>query len=684
MSLRHIQLISSLNTSEHSLVDDFFVPLLSRSVKYDRAVGFFSSAWLRENSKGMLNFARNGGRARWITSPILSEQDWHAMQRGVIARGDYLDPLFMKSLDEIEEELESDVLNALAWMVADGVIDFKLAIPHSKLDGGDFHTKMGVFVDTEGNEVGFTGSYNDSIQGLRNYESINVYWDWEQAHRGYVGAVKRDFDRLWNNRDPNVEVFDLPRAARERILRLRSTGRPGKSDTIGKEEPGVGQLSRNSGAFSLRDYQETAIEAWFNNGCRGLLEMATGTGKTITALAAVRRRLDEGSRRIVVIACPFSHLVDQWADEATRFGFDPLVVGSSFPGWEQKLASELRRYSKERIEYLVVITTIGSLILERFNEALSPFYSEVLFVADEAHNLGAGQARDWLKESIPDRLALSATPLRQFDDAGNAALSNYFGGPVFTLNLSEAIGRYLTEYEYYPTPVELTDDEFEEYCNLSRMLSRFARGSEDHLPEAAKRIAIKRARLLNNSIAKVEWVGNHIRERGAYKHVLFYAGDKIFDPLLELLGYKKDLKIHEFTGRQTVGERRSLLARFEAGDLQALVAMKCLDEGVDVPPTRTAYFLASSGNPREFIQRRGRVLRKSPGKTHAVLHDLISVPPSAFLQVAPGHADFAAVRSAVRREYRRIKEFAALARNGYHALQPFFELADHFELLGEE
>ncbi|MGA9351086.1 MAG: DEAD/DEAH box helicase family protein, partial [Anaerolineae bacterium] len=357
--------------------------------------------------------------------------------------------------------------------------------------------------------------------------------------------------------------------------------------------------------IALRDYQTQAIDSWFAAGCRGLFEMATGTGKTITALAAAVRLFNEQKRLVLVVSCPFKHLVEQWAGEAEQFGFRPIRVAESRAKWEPEVTRQLQVFRRGRSKLVTIITTNASLRREVLPEVLDEFWPEAMLIADEAHNVGAPQMLAALPAQAPWRLGLSATPIRHYDEYGTEAILDYFGEVVFEFGLADAIGTYLTPYYYYPIPVEMTEDEFAEFCVLTQKMQRYIRDPDEPLPEVVKRLAIKRARVMNNSTSKLEWLRGNIEEYAELRHTLFYVGDKLFNQVKELLGVEKRIRIHEFTQRQNNMERQQILERFSEGDLQALVAMKCLDEGVDVPPTRIAYFLASSGNPREFVQRRG-------------------------------------------------------------------------------
>lgn len=269
-----------------------------------------------------------------------------------------------RNIKNLAQALQADTLSAMAWMVADGILDFKLALPMNKLTGGDFHDKFGIFTDAAGNQLSFNGSYNESIQGTRNYESIKLFRGWEPAFAPFVQADVQRFERLWHNQDPNVQVYDLPASAREQIVQLRQGERP-------YPEPEWVELRRLREAsasytaphpylpekVSLRDYQEQAIHAWFEHACQGLFEMATGTGKTITALGAATRLFEQEQRLAVIITVPYQHLVDQWQAEAASFGFRPILAYQSKASWLDDLNHEILDYNGGYRNFISVITT---------------------------------------------------------------------------------------------------------------------------------------------------------------------------------------------------------------------------------------------------------------------------------------------------------------------------------------
>lgn len=514
MNLPQIALPPFLDTSSNDIIKDFFNPALGASVRYDRGVGFFSAAWLRLASSGMAEFAANNGLARWVTSPILSESDWEALQEGSAARLDETLKMAMEvNLHNLRTSMEKHTLSALAWMVADGILDFKLALPRNKLEQGEFHDKFGIFTDLEGNQVSFNGSYNDSIQGTRNYESIKIFSSWHPVLALLVNADNERFERLWSNKDPNVQVYDLPEAARAGILKLRVDDRP-------YPEPNFEQLRLRLDEKSstpeygvikpqlppdleTRPYQIEAIDSWFNNDCRGLFEMATGTGKTKTALSASVRLYEREKRLAVIITVPYQHLVDQWNKESQQFGYRPILAYQSKSSWFDLLNSMVMDFSSGYRECLTVITTHTTFISPDFQATIARLNGPSLIIADEAHHLGAERSRQNYPQQIPFRLALSATPDRWFDDEGTAALRGYFGETVFSFTLEQAIGVSLTEYYYYPHIVQLTDEELETYQELSVKIAQLAGRDDERAQESLKLLLIRRAELLNKAANKI-------------------------------------------------------------------------------------------------------------------------------------------------------------------------------------
>jgi superfamily II DNA or RNA helicase len=678
MSLRDAFPARTIDTSSHDIVRDFFMPMLQNAMRYDRGVGYFSSGWLQENAKGMVEFAGKGGRARWITSPNLSESDWESLRKGEQARRDeMLRETLGQNIDDLEQSLNQDTLSALAWMVADGILDFRLALPHEKLDRGEFHDKFGIFEDAEDNRVSFNGSYNDSKQGLRNFESISVFCSWDLTNE-FVRNHDEKFQRLWENEDPNVQTYGLPNAAREKILKLRSSSRPYERDgnrTSSYEYPGENPSGtvedsdisdpRIPGHIELRDYQREAVENWFGDDCRGIFEMATGTGKTITALAGATRLWDREGEALIIVACPFTHLATQWEEEIEPFQFNSTLAFGTSSTWTDRLARKLHGLSSGYIDNLVVLTTHDTLKNPKFYELIEGAEYDPLLIVDEVHDAGSPQRKKGLRPSYRYRLGLSATPERWFDEEGTKWLFDYFEDTVFEFSLAQAIPRFLTPYEYIPSFVELQGDELTAYKEETRKIARKAHATDDlESDETLQLYLILRKRIIKNAQAKYDQLEGILDDLDSHDHTLIYCSPQQIDEVQERLN-RRGIIQSRFTGEETTEERKELLRSFDKGTHEMLVAMKCLDQGVDVPATRRAVLMASSGNPKQFIQRRGRVLRKAEGKEKAIIHDIIVVPS------LEGSLDDEArklERKILLKELQRYYEFADTALNRQAAL----------------
>ena len=446
--------------------------------------------------------------------------------------------------------------------------------------------------------------------------------------------------------------------------------------------------------LTLRPYQQQAIANWFANQGRGTLKMATGSGKTITALALAaelyrKSAAQEQPLRGLLILCPYRHLVTQWAESARSFGLRPILAFEAAQRWQGELQSQLLAVHGGRQAFVTVISTNATLIRDSLQSQLQFFPQPSLIVGDEAHNLGAVRLEASLPPAIRLRLALSATPERYFDELGTERLFEYFGpvlAPEFTLKDAVMAGA-LVPYLYHPILVELTAAETEQYAELTRQIGR-AIGISENIKENERLTALlmQRARLVGAAENKLKALKTLMQQRLQTRHTLFYCGDGSVEDrvsetslrqlaavaaLLQSLNYRAET----YTAETSLAEREDLRYRFAEGVLPGLVAIRCLDEGVDIPAIQTAVILASSSNPRQFIQRRGRILRPSPGKTRAELFDLIVVPPDL------GPKFWAVEQRLLRQELKRFVEFADLALNSGTARQILLPLQEKYRLL---
>jgi len=447
--------------------------------------------------------------------------------------------------------------------------------------------------------------------------------------------------------------------------------------------------------LTLRPYQQQAIANWFANHGRGTLKMATGSGKTITALAIAaelyRKSVQHGQPlQGLLIVCPYRHLVTQWAAEARRFGLQPVLAFEAVQSWQGELQSQLLSVLSGNQSFVTVITTNATLIRDSLQSQLQFFPKRSLIIGDEAHNLGATRLEASLPQQITLRLALSATPERYFDQRGTERLLHYFGAvlePEFTLKAAIA-AKALVPYLYYPVLVELTEPETERYEELTSRIGRvMGRATDLDDNEILTALLMQRARLVGAAANKLDALRQIMANRLQTSHTLFYCGDgsvedqvsadsiRQLEAASNLLQNELGYRVKTYTAETSLEEREELRYQFTAGIVQGLVAIRCLDEGVDIPAIQTAVILASSSNPRQFVQRRGRILRPSPGKERAELFDLIVVPPVL------GREAWNIERNLLRKELKRFVEFADLAVNSGQARKILLPLQEKYQLL---
>lgn len=681
--LRELNLKAVYDSSECDLVSDLIVPLLQNSVKYDRGVGYFTSGWLQIASAGLNTFADEGGIAHIIMSPIISVKDWAAMEKGEKAQND---PILLKQLilatQDLGKALKEDTLNAFAWLIADEVLHIKFAIPTGKLEGGDFHDKFAVFRDAEGNRVAIHGSFNDSIHGSLNGESFSVFKSWESAQLEYVDNHNRRFDLLWNNQNKMFNVFTIPQAVKDKIITYRKYERPYKQPNTSIE------IMRDSHSIVLRDYQLDAVNNWKESNCSGIFEMATGTGKTITSLTCADMILKEKGSLALVVVVPFLHLIEQWNRELKKYGFAPVLCSSQHSNWENDLQLIIQDYNPGFRKIISCIVTHSTASLEKFQNIVGNITKGTrMSIFDEVHALGAPLLRRALLMDCEYKIGLSATPQRWYDDQGTELLLKYFGGVCYTFPLEKAIGPYLVPYRYIPHIVEMSENEYYEYCQLSTTIAKLFHSDKDlENNTGLQSLLRKRRSLINNAEAKKclfltvldSLLQEYKKSMLKLSHTLFYCPVGEHKNILKLVA-DKGIASREFV--HTVGnvERQEVLGQFARGDIDALVAIKCLDEGVDIPATKLAFILASTTNPREFIQRRGRILRKHEGKSEAIIHDFIVVPPLSKSEIASDIDEYKI--DILKREMPRFAEFSSAAKNEYEAKKTIKDILIKFDVM---
>ncbi|SDU48264.1 DEAD/DEAH box helicase family protein [Jiangella alkaliphila] len=702
--LRSLDLIDRYRSDKEDVVASFFVPAFTVATSYGRAVGYFTSTSLALYARGIEAFAERGGSMRLIASPHLNEDDIVDIERGYDLR-QVIERATIRELEQESRETVLDGLGMVGRLIAEGRLDIKLAFVEHEGRVGIYHEKIGVFRDEDGDLVGFTGSSNETYGGLMaNFESVEIYRGWVAGDGARALRLEADFQALWSNQTPKLSIECFPDLARDRLVKLGAERPyrplPGRDDALTPAPVVLSEPSRLTipGWLEVRDYQRRAIESWLRHQGRGILKMATGTGKTKTAMIAAAQLANVLRQReqpmVVLILAPLQHLVDQWITEVEGFGVRPVAVYESSQKWQPVVEEQLVEARLGQRPVVAIVATNTSFAGEKFQSVLSRITQPLLIIADEAHNLGSSRYRASLPPNATYRLALSATPERWFDDEGTDALIDYFGPIVFELGLGDAIRiGALTRYLYVPRLVELNDDETNLYVALTAQIAtRIAAGDELGNADPTSPLGFllrQRAGVLGHAEGKFAALRGDLSVRSDSWFQLIYCaeGNRPTEPgepsgpnqlrdVMDLVGNQLHLSAHSYISETPRAERKVLLRRFGTGnDLRVLVAMRCLDEGVDIPDARTGYLLASSSNPRQFIQRRGRLLRRAEGKERAEILDYVAVPPSG----AP--INFDVERALLTRELQRTNEFGKLAENYETTLDALRPLKERYQLM---
>ena len=462
--------------------------------------------------------------------------------------------------------------------------------------------------------------------------------------------------------------------------------------------------------FKLHEYQQEAIDKWINKGYRGIFDMATGTGKTYTGLGALTALSENlGHKLAAIIVCPYQHLVEQWVEDIEKFNIMPIIGYSSSlqKDWKKRLENAVRdqKLKVKGKEFFCFICTNATFSTDFVQKQLLKIRSDTLLMVDEAHNFGAPYLSCLLYEFYTYRLGLSATIERHEDEEGTAKLFSFFGEKCIEYTLERAIAeKKLTPYKYYPIVVTLDRDELEIYDNLSYEIAKCIikdKYGKVKLSERGKRLALQRARIVAGAREKLSALEKAILPYKNDKHILVYCGAtkglqqnqdctdvddedmRQIDEVTDLLGNKLHMEVSQFTSKEDVDEREILKREFSLGDtLKVLIAIKCLDEGVNIPMIKTAFILASTTNPKEYIQRRGRVLRLAKGKDYAEIYDFITLPYAIDEVSSLTEQQVKRNLTLVRNEVARAEEFSRLAVNMVESVSLIDKIKDAYLING--
>lgn len=655
---------------------DFYNLVLPNTKIYKRAVGFFSSTSFIQISYGLLQMAKNQGRMLLVTSPRLSEDDITAIEQGYKKK----EEVYLASLKRemylprtIEEE---NRLNVLANLIADGFLDVKLAVTDNPRNSM-YHEKLGIFEDYEGNHIVIAGSNNESETAINvNFESFDVFCSWKESDKERVNIRQQDFSSLWNNNEDKLKIIDFPDFPKEFIQKYRTA----PIDYATVEEPIYDEWKNTSTFFDFpenirpREHQIHAIRQFVANNFQCLYAMATGTGKTLTSLFSANELAANIKLLNLLIIVPLKDLVDQWEEDIKKYFLGNVIAIRSGLDWKDKLEDlNLLNLLRKKEEKNIFITTYDSFAR---NDALilnSLSSENTLIIADEVHKFGAETYSEKLPENLVYRIGLSATPKRPYDDKGTAAIFDYFcpSENVYEFTIEKAIkAGMLCHYNYYPILVSLTDYEMDEYEDLSEKINRistYINNSENISKEDKQnleQLLKERHRIIERASNKKDlFIEKMVEEIKKYKDkTLIFAPDGKDETGKDFLTtYRTELFQKLMMKGKIVsmaeyiqGTDKSVIQNFSNGAIDMLFAKQRLNEGIDIPAAKRAFFIASSTSEREFIQRRGRVLRIHPSKKIAEIFDFIVVPPDNSSQYS---------KSIVENEIKRAMDFATTADN---------------------
>ena len=707
----------SWNSINDNLIEDFYRPMLKNSTLYQRKAGYFSSTSFIIISKEIIEFIENNGRIQLLTSPNFSSHDKDLLEKSTIEKEKIIAESFFTDLQDDPENIKYHFSKLMAYMLVHQVhgkpqLEIKIALTEN--GNGIFHEKLGIVHYANEDIISFVGSINETGSGwTKNFENFKVFCNWkDETNKQAIDDDQKSFDNLWNNNEPHVKIFDIPIAVKNHLLEISPKSDKEYKETLNK----IRQLIKyekeqtDEHVKKLRPYQLDAKNNWIENNYVGIFSMATGTGKTITALGCINNFQKTKKRTITVIACPQTHLVDQWKKELAEYNLDisdegkidverEIVCYGENPTWRNEFEYIMNDFNMKLfdgnylITHVIVYATHKTINDEDFKKLILKIQNaEKILIVDEVHNIGSKLSRFALLDQYEGRLGLSATPIRHYDSEGTNLLYEYFNKVVYDLPLKTAISAgYLCGYEYHPYYAELTPDEMEMYDMLTKKIAAkysMKKRDEKQEQEYSYNAEMQRADLVANAQNKLLVLEKIINSIFNIKQTLIYctSNPSPIAPLsnaTQLNDVKKILNDNQrvstsITFENPTKDRRMILEKLSQGHYDCITAIKCLDEGVDIPSVETAIIMASSGNPKQYIQRRGRVLRqnKKTGKTKAIIYDILVKPPP----IDPELPILLRERKLVAKELLRHKEFAMIAINKDHATEEIKHVANLYSI----
>ena len=712
----------------------FYMNGLLNSTEFNLLLGYFSSSAISLLAPGFANFISNGGKMKMVINQFLSPKDKDAFEKGqegeIEKAFDLTDTIF---LNNTLNKYDQHFFECLSYLISENRIEFRVIKP--KNSDGISHYKQGIFFDGE-DFVGFSGSCNFTAYGLRhNKESLDIFLGWEgNRSEIFIDSQKELFENYFSEKDETVDYLSLKEieiaikhkfgdkniqellVQEEDLIKekLSLKANPELQEIFEKAHKQISEkiISQTETKSKIpnfpykegpRPYQKEAYENWLVNDYKGIFAMATGTGKTITSLNCLLEE-SRGKNYNAIILVPTITLVNQWEEEAKSFNFQEIIKVSSKENWESRLATTLST-SKRIPKSFIVITTYASFVKDKFFKQLSSFPKDTLLIADEAHNIGSKSVLEKLP-LIPfqKRIGLSATPKRIYDVEGSISMERFFNDSEpysYSFGMERAINEgILCKYYYHPHIVELTSKELLEYIEISKKLAKFFNKGSESLEknDVVEKLLLKRKRIIhkaeNKLLQTISILQERFRKEGNLNYTFIYVPEgyteeeleeeelegesiKIINQYTREIGkIDKSIFVNQFTSGMP--DRDSILNQFKESKIQVIASMKCLDEGVDIPRAEHAIFCSSTGNPRQFIQRRGRILRRHPDKTLATIHDLVVIPPAKSFNKSS--ETFNLEKSLVSKELERVMYFASLSINPHETENNLKEVCENYDL----
>lgn len=623
------------------LLEEFYIPFLNETIEYRRIAGFFSSSSLIVASKGIEGLIKNNGVMKLLISPNLSEQDYNIIKENNCL----LDSL--EIFDEFNYGAfpKNDNFESLAWMLKNGKLEIKIVVDKNS-NNSIFHQKIGIGFDKDGNQISFSGSINETAQAwLNNIEEFKTFKSWEYEQLDYLLTDLKKFNAYWNNERTDIAyVYDIPESIKNKIIKV--SPRDISDLTIMKKYSKFNEKRENN-KLSLFKHQQDAVAMWKENDYRLLMEMATGTGKTRTAIGCFMELKEKINKFLVIVATPQNPLSRQWKNDievelGIEFDKSLIVDGSNYK-WRKDFEELFLDISSGIYDNAITYTTHNSASSNDFINIVKKYGNlvNILFICDEVHGIASEKQKVALLDLYKYRIGLSATPERMFDESGTSLIRSYFGGKSFEFTIRDALNTinpltgqpFLNKFYYYPCFVYLTENELIKYKMYSKKIAALLNQDEPDI-DILNRLYIERANILKNASSKMkmtESIIDKLNQHDRIRDTIIFATDKQLESVLSMLGKKGIMRSKITEGESTskiVGirgntEREEIIDQFRDGTMQVLVGLRCLDEGIDIKNARIAILMASSINPREYVQRVGRVIRIVKGKKPSEIYDLI-------------------------------------------------------------